>query len=79
MNKVIKTKHFKSCPCCDKEHDLELQENTDMVKIKGIFVKYQEQTYYCKNTDTYFASGKMEDENLKRARDAYQKITGGDN
>lgn len=79
MVKIIRKQYFESCPCCDESHNLELQENTGMVKIKGIFVKYQEQTYYCKNTDTYFASGKMEDENLKRARDAYQKIMGGDN
>lgn len=79
MVKIIRKQHFEPCPCCDESHDLELQENTDVVKIKGTLVEYQEQAYYCKNTDTYFASGKMEDENLKRARDAYQKMTGGDN
>lgn len=79
MVKIIRKQRFESCPCCDKSHDLKLQENTAIVKIKGVAVKYQEQTYYCKNTDTYFTSGRMEDENLKRARDAYQKITDGDN
>lgn len=79
MVKIIRKQHFESCPCCNESHDLELRENTAVVKIKGAAVKYQERTYYCKNADIYFASGKMEDENLKRAQDAYQKITGGDN
>ena len=74
MDKILKTKHVKSCLMCDKEHDIELREYPADVIIHGIKVNYVEQSYYCKNTDQYFASGKLVDENLARAREAYKEL-----
>ena len=73
MDKILKTKHVKSCLMCDEEHDIELREYPASVIIHGVKVNYAERSYYCKNTDQYFASGKLVDENLARAREAYKE------
>lgn len=64
------------CPLCDKVHELEERMRIAKTIIKGEEVTYEENYYFCKNSDedeNEFATGKMENENLLRARNAYRK------
>lgn len=63
------------CPFCDKVHDVEERTRIAKTIIKGESVDYVENYYFCTNCDddeNEFASGKMENENLLRARNAYR-------
>ena len=67
------------CPLCDKVHEIE--ERTRIVKtiIKGEEVSYEETYYLCNNCDedeNEFVTGKMENDNLLNARNAYRKAHG---
>lgn len=71
------------CPMC-KKHEAII--NTRRVKtiIKGIEVEYDETEYFCSTLGedddcAYFIPPKVMDENLKRAREAYNRRVENDN
>lgn len=66
------------CPMC-KKHEAII--NTRRVKtiIKGVEVEYDETYYFCstlgeQDDDAYFIPPKVMNENLRRAREAYEKL-----
>lgn len=64
------------CPLCDKIHEIEKRTRIAKTIIKGEEVNYEETYYFCKNSDedeNEFVTGKMENENLLNARNAYRK------
>lgn len=68
------------CPMC-KKHEAII--NTRRVKtiIKGVEVEYDETDYFCStlgedDEDAYFIPPKVMNENLRRAREVYEKIKG---
>lgn len=64
------------CPICDKVHEIEERVRTANIIIKGREVTYEENYYLCpgcNEEENEFATGKMEDENLSRAREAYKQ------
>jgi putative zinc finger/helix-turn-helix YgiT family protein len=63
------------CPLCGKVHDVEERTRIAKIIIKGERVDYVENYYFCSNCDdgeNEFTNGKMENENLLRARNAYR-------
>ncbi len=65
------------CPICDEFHEVE--ERTRIVEtiIKGELISYEETYLLCCNSDedeNEFVTGKMENENLLNARNAYRKV-----
>jgi len=66
------------CPICDSIHDVAIAERTSTCDVKGLEIEYREFSYVCENTpeDNEFVSGKMMNENLLRAKDAYRKTQG---
>lgn len=76
--KLIK-KIYMDCPLCDKTHEIKEYERLTTMPIKGIDVTYIEHFYLCDNIDeededgNEFVNGKMMDENLLHARDAYRQ------
>lgn len=64
-----------SCPVCDKVHEVEERKRKTSITIKGKKVTYEENFYFCKNADeeeNEFETGRMNNENLLRARNAYR-------
>lgn len=64
-----------SCPVCDKVHEVEERKRKTSITIKGEEVTYEERFYFCENADeeeNEFETGKMTNENLLRARNAYR-------
>ena len=66
------------CPMCKKHIAI---VNTRRVKtiIKGIEVEYDEAVYFCSTLGyddvcSYFIPPKIMDDNLRRAREAYEKL-----
>lgn len=71
MYKAIGTKHFKECPVCDKEHDVEIRQQMTEVHKNGITFRYPETYYYCHNASPAyceFEDGKLMDENIAFVR-----------
>jgi putative zinc finger/helix-turn-helix YgiT family protein len=67
------------CPLCGKEHELEIRERNNNIEIKGQIVEYKETFYYCEFSDedeNEFVDGKMLNQNLLRAKDAYRENNG---
>lgn len=62
------------CPFCDKEHNVDIIEREEEILIKGEKIKFIEKNYYCKECDSEFCDGEMEDVNLLKARDEYRKV-----
>ena len=64
------------CPFCRKEHEVTKYFKKDSVEIKGDMVEYMAEGYTCPITKceegNSWANGKVSDENLLRARDAYR-------
>lgn len=64
-----------SCPVCDKVHEVEERKRETSIIIKGEEVTYEEKFYFCENADeeeNEFETGRMTNENLLRARNAYR-------
>jgi len=65
------------CPFCNKEHEVQRIHTETSLEIKGEMVEYMEESYVCPITSheegNSWAPGKMFDENLQRARDAYRE------
>ena len=64
------------CPLCDKIHEIEERTRIAKTIIKGEEVNYEETYYFCLNSDedeNEFVTGKMENENLLNARNAYRR------
>lgn len=64
------------CPICDKVHEIEERVRTANITIKGKEAVYEEIYYLCHDCneeENEFATGKMENENLSRAREAYKQ------
>lgn len=67
------------CPLCDKVHEIEERERIAKTIIKSEEVNYEETYYFCQNSDedeNEFVTGKMENNNLLNARNAYRKAHG---
>lgn len=67
------------CPLCDKIHEIEERTRVAKIIIKGEEVNYVESYYFCANSneeENEFATGKMENNNLLNARNAYRKSHG---
>ena len=64
------------CPFCQKEHEVQKTYAETSLEIKGDIVHYMEEGFTCPITNNEegnsWAPGKMFDENLLRARDAYR-------
>lgn len=64
------------CPLCDKVHEIEERTRIAKIIIKGEEVSYVEKYYFCPNSDedeNEFVTGKMINDNLLNARNAYRK------
>lgn len=63
------------CPLCDKIHEIEERTRIAKTIIKGKEIGYSENFYFCANSDdeNEFVTGKMENDNLLNARNAYRK------
>ena len=64
------------CPLCDKIHEIEERTRIAKTIIKGEEDNYEETYYFCLNSDedeNEFVTGKMENENLLNARNAYRR------
>lgn len=64
------------CPLCDKIHKIVKRTRVAKTIIKGEEVNYEETYYFCPNSDedeNEFVTGKMENDNLLNARNAYKK------
>ena len=67
------------CPLCDEIHEIEERTRIAKTIIKGEEVKYEETYYFCPNSDedeNEYVTGKMENDNLLNARNAYRKAHG---
>lgn len=72
----MKRKVITFCPFCECEHELDHISANSSILIKGEMISYISNYYYCKNHPEEkegFVTGKMMDENLARARNAYRK------
>jgi putative zinc finger/helix-turn-helix YgiT family protein len=80
MNDITKMEKIKmNCPMCDKEHTVEKRSRLARTIIKGEEICYKEIYYYCENSDedeNEFAPGKIVNENLLSAKDAYREKMG---
>lgn len=65
------------CPLCDKVHEIEERTRIAKIIIKGEEINYVETYYLCPDSDedeNEFVTGKMENDNLLNARNAYRKL-----
>ena len=64
------------CPFCDRTHEAQKIHERTSLEIRGDIVEYMEEGFVCSITGNEdgnsWAPGKMFDENLLRARDAYR-------
>lgn len=77
-NTLIRKIHME-CPLCDEIHEIEERKRIANIIIKGEEIEYEETYYFCTNSDEYeneFTFGKMENENLLNARNAYRRKHG---
>lgn len=67
------------CPACGCMHGVELLSETANTTIKGRSVEYVRKYYRCDNVsdDNEFVDGRILNENLAAAREAYGVLTGG--
>lgn len=75
MRAVIIRKVNMDCPICDKVHEVEERKRKTSITIKEEEVSYEERFYFCENADeeeNEFETGKIINENLLRARNAYK-------
>lgn len=78
-NSILMRKINMDCPLCDKNHDVEERKRLTTLLIKEDEVEYEETYYFCCNSgedENEFETGKMCDENLRNARNAYRKKHG---
>ena len=72
---VLIDKILEECPICGQVHEIEKRYRLDSITIKGEKVDYDHTFFYCCNADEEdceFANGKMTNENLLNARNAYR-------
>lgn len=76
MTDVLVEKVMYECPMCDETHLVEKRKRLVKTKIKGEVIEYYENYYRCQmSNESYdFVPGKMMDENLLRARNAYRQL-----
>ena len=77
-NDILIKKIIRDCPICDKVHKVEMRKGITQGLVKGVVFEYEEVYFLCPygeidGSNTWVSAGMM-DENLDRARDAYQKI-----
>lgn len=68
-------KFHMECPLCDRVHEIEERTRIAKTIIKGEEIEYEENYYFCSNSDedeNEYATGKMENDNLLNARNAYR-------
>jgi putative zinc finger/helix-turn-helix YgiT family protein len=75
--KILK-KEIMYCPICGEEHEVELRESDNILKIKDEDIKYKEKYYYCNNVkeNNCFTKNNMMFENILCAKDNYRKSHG---
>lgn len=65
------------CPYCEKYHDIKAKVRMKYVKVKGIYIKFQEHYYQCENifplNRGVFWNMSMVLNNNKRLEEAVQK------
>lgn len=69
-------KTLAECPICGQVHEIEKRHRKDTIVIKGDLVEYDLYFMFCCNADEEeceFADGKMINENLLNARNAYRE------
>ena len=67
------------CPLCDNVHEIEEWSRTATTIIKGEKIDYEERYFVCLNCDedeNVFVTGKVENDNLLNARNAYRNAHG---
>lgn len=67
-------KVYRSCPLCDKIHEVEERKRITTISLKGEEISYEERFYFCPDADedeNEFETGSMINENLFNARKAY--------
>ena len=63
------------CPICGQVHEIETRHRKETIVIKGDLVEYDLKFLFCRNADEEeceFADGKLINENLLNARNAYR-------
>lgn len=76
--KIIRKIHM-DCDICDKVHEVEEREGVNTLLINGEKIEYTERYFYCyngKENENKFVTGKMCDDNLMNARNAYRAKKG---
>lgn len=67
---------YMECPLCDRQHEVEERRRIASTLIKGEEAEYEETYYFCQNCgedENEFTTGKMENENLLNAHNAYRR------
>ncbi len=67
------------CPICGRHHGVQKETSKAVLNIKGVDIEYDELYFVCKyidGEDNTYTTGKMEDQNLLNARNAYRRTTG---
>ena len=59
------------CAICNSKHEIELREYFTQSLVKGQVTNQKATYYYCNHTGESYASGKMVNENLTNAKNAY--------
>ena len=72
MKEIILREIDYDCPFCDEEHKVQVKKKLSSAKIKDRVVEYEQIVYYCQEEDGEFVPGKIMDENLLKARNAYR-------
>ena len=77
-NRLLRTE-LMDCPLCDRKHAVEERSRTAKTIIKGEEIYYEETYYCCANSEEgerEFVTGKMMNDNLLNARNAYRVAHG---
>ena len=61
------------CPCCYKEHDIEIVKKIENCIIKDEEIEAEVEVFYCDERNETFENGGMLNKNLLSIRDAYRK------
>jgi len=76
VNSTLIRKIHMDCPLCDKAHEIEERKRLTTLIIKEEEVEYEETYYYCCNSkvdENEFETGRMSNNNLLNARNAYRR------
>lgn len=63
------------CLYCGTRHKLQKRTKAKREQIKGITVEYDEDWYYCEEAKLPFKTRQMEERNLQRRDEAYERFS----